>query len=81
MAGWQRSNRESPRARLFVALDLPDAIRQGIAAWGEEALADPALRPVPAESLHITLAFLGSGPEEDVERVAAAMERARRRRR
>jgi 2'-5' RNA ligase len=61
---------KSPRARLFVALDLPDEVREGIAAWGREALADPALRPVPPESLHITLAFLGYKPKKEVERIA-----------
>jgi len=65
----------SPRARLFVALDLPAAIRQEIGAWGEQALGDPALRPVPAENLHITLAFLGSRPMQDAERAAKAIER------
>lgn len=61
---------KSPRARLFVALDLPDAVRDGIAAWGRGALADPALRRVPEESLHITLAFLGYRPEKEVHRIA-----------
>jgi RNA 2',3'-cyclic 3'-phosphodiesterase len=64
---------KSPRARMFVALDLPGPVREGIAAWGAEALADPALRPVVAESLHVTLAFLGYTPEKEVERIAAAM--------
>jgi 2'-5' RNA ligase len=64
---------KSPRARLFVALDLPDRIREGIAAWGEEALADPALRPVPVESLHVTLAFLGHRPEKEIESIAEAV--------
>jgi 2'-5' RNA ligase len=62
------------RVRMFVALDLPETVRSGIAAWGEAALDDPALRPVRAESLHITLAFLGLRPEADAERVAMAME-------
>jgi 2'-5' RNA ligase len=61
------------RIRLFVALDLPAAMRVGLGAWGREALADPALRPVAAENLHITLAFLGHRPREQAERVAAAM--------
>src|SRR3954470_18454697 len=64
---------KSPQARMFVALDLPDSVREGIWAWGGEALADPALRPVRAESLHITLAFLGLTSEREVERIAAAM--------
>jgi len=48
------------RQRLFVALDLPDEIRDGLAAWGEAELVDPALRPVRPESLHVTLVFLGN---------------------
>jgi 2'-5' RNA ligase len=65
---------KSPRARLFVALDLPEETRQGIVAWGEQALADPALRPVAPESLHITLAFLGYRPEKEIAAIAAAVE-------
>jgi len=64
---------KSPRARLFVALDLPDELREGIVAWGREALADPALRPLAPESLHITLAFLGYRPEKETERIAAVV--------
>jgi 2'-5' RNA ligase len=63
----------SPRARLFVALDLPDAVRSALGAWSAEALTDPALRPVPAENLHVTLAFLGYRPEREIERIAAAV--------
>ena len=65
---------KSPRARLFVALDLPDEVREGIVAWGREALADPALRPVAPGSLHITLAFLGYRPEKEIERIANVVE-------
>lgn len=68
---------KSPRARLFVALDLPSELREGIAAWGREALADPALRPVAPESLHVTLAFLGYRPEEEIEAIAAALRERR----
>lgn len=60
---------KSPRVRLFVALDLPDEVRAGIAAWGREALDDPALRPVREESLHVTLAFLGWRPEKEIPRL------------
>lgn len=55
---------KSPRARLFVALDLPESVRAGIAEWGRRELRDPALRPVREESLHVTLAFLGWKPEK-----------------
>ncbi len=64
---------KSPRARLFVALDLPDAVRSGILAWGDEALRDPALRRLAPDSLHITLAFLGYLPEREIERLAAVI--------
>jgi 2'-5' RNA ligase len=60
---------KSPRARLFVALDLPEALRNGIVEWGKRELRDPALRVVPPESLHVTLAFLGYLPEREIERL------------
>ncbi|HEU5253721.1 MAG TPA: RNA 2',3'-cyclic phosphodiesterase [Solirubrobacterales bacterium] len=65
---------KSPRVRLFVALDLPDDLREGIAAWGRGALADPALRPVAQESLHVTLAFLGHRYEKEAGEIAAVVE-------
>lgn len=64
---------KSPRARLFVALDLPEEVRAGIGAWGGAELTDPALRPVPAENLHVTLAFLGFRPEKEIEAIGAAV--------
>lgn len=64
---------KSPRARLFVALDLPDAVKEGIAGWGAEALADKALRPVPRVNLHITLAFLGWRALKEVEAIAVVV--------
>ncbi len=57
---------KSPRARLFIALDLPEGVRAAIAGWGREALGDPALRPVAPGSLHITLAFLGYLSEKEI---------------
>jgi 2'-5' RNA ligase len=58
---------------MFVALDLPEEVRGALAAWGREELSDPALRPVPAGNLHVTLAFLGYRAEGDAERIEAAM--------
>ena len=55
--------------RLFIALDLPDAIRDGVTAWGEAELIDPALRPVRPESLHLTLVFLGDREADKVEAI------------
>lgn len=66
VAGVSQERPKSPRARLFVALDLPEAVKDGIVDWGREELRDPALRAVPPESLHITLAFLGYLPEKEI---------------
>ncbi len=65
---------KSERARMFVALDLPEPVLDYIDRWGERELTDPALRRIPRESLHITLAFLGDRPLEEVERIEYAME-------
>jgi RNA 2',3'-cyclic 3'-phosphodiesterase len=65
---------KSPRARLFVALDLPERVRAEIAEWGREELGDPALRPVAPESLHITLTFLGYLAEKEISRLAEIVE-------
>jgi 2'-5' RNA ligase len=62
---------EGPRRqRLFVALDLPEEIRAGVAAWGRKELVDPALKPVRPESLHVTLVFLGHREAAEVEEIA-----------
>jgi 2'-5' RNA ligase len=64
---------KSPRARLFVALDLPDPVRDGLEAWQAHALTDPALRPVRSEALHVTLCFLNYHPERAIERMASVV--------
>jgi RNA 2',3'-cyclic 3'-phosphodiesterase len=63
----------APTERLFVALDLPGPARQALVRF-RDAAADAALwRPVPEESFHVTLAFLGHRPPEHRERVAAVL--------
>ena len=61
---------KSPRARLFVALDLPQDVRAGLVEWQQTALADPALRIVAPDALHITLVFLGYQAEKEVKAIA-----------
>jgi RNA 2',3'-cyclic 3'-phosphodiesterase len=61
---------KSPRARLFVALDLPEGVREGIVSWQRAELTDDALRVVGPQNLHITLAFLGYLPEKAIGSVA-----------
>lgn len=63
---------KSPRARLFVALDLPEQIRSGLAEWQREAVTGEELRPARPETLHMTLAFLGYHPEKELDRIADA---------
>ena len=63
---------KSPRARLFVALELPQDVRAGLVDWQRTALSDPALRVVRPEALHITLVFLGYQAEKDVKAIAKA---------
>jgi RNA 2',3'-cyclic 3'-phosphodiesterase len=63
-----------PRLRLFVALDLPEPALRALARF-RDAAADPAVwRPLGDASFHVTLAFLGYRPEEDVRLVADVLE-------
>jgi RNA 2',3'-cyclic 3'-phosphodiesterase len=62
---------KSPRARLFVALALPQDVRAGLVDWQRTAVADPALRPVKPDALHITLVFLGYQDQKDARKIAA----------
>jgi len=58
--------------RLFVALELPAAVRAALAARGEELVAaDAGLRAVRGESLHVTLCFLGDADPDLVRRLVA----------
>jgi RNA 2',3'-cyclic 3'-phosphodiesterase len=62
-----------PRARLFLALDLPEPAREAIAAWRDELVSGRAdLRPVRPEALHVTLVFLGWQDESAAPRIAEA---------
>jgi 2'-5' RNA ligase len=71
VASNRRSERPgSPRARLFVALDLPAGALEPIARWRDAAIAArDDLRPVQAVALHVTLVFLGWRYEREIGRV------------
>ena len=58
--------------RLFVALDLPDPVRDALAALAAAADAD-VWRPVARDALHVTLAFLGARPPADVATIDALL--------
>ena len=60
-----------------MALELPARARDRLATWRSSAVGDrDDLRLVPAESLHVTLAFIGSRPVEELAAVGAAVSSA-----
>ncbi len=60
--------------RLFIALDIDDAIRERIARFieGVSGFA-PDARWAQPESLHVTLKFIGEQPESAVEQIKRAL--------
>ena len=60
--------------RIFIALDIDDAIRDRISRFmdGVREFA-PDARWVRPESLHVTLKFIGEKPAEAVEQVKKAL--------
>ena len=66
-----------PLVRLFVAIEIPPAIREAIAASlatlsGQKS----TVKWERTEKLHVTLRFIGDTAEEDVPRVIDALQRA-----
>jgi RNA 2',3'-cyclic 3'-phosphodiesterase len=67
------------RIRLFCALQLPPAAIGEVEAWQREHLhgaVNPGAaggRIVPPANLHVTLAFLGSRPADEVPAIAGAL--------
>ena len=60
--------------RSFIAIDLPDATRQGLAAVQEQLRQSRAgVRWVKPSSIHLTLKFLGNIPAAQVEDIALAV--------
>ena len=75
-----------PSARLFVALDPPPPVRVALIAWAGEAVAalglaahggrEGGVRVLAADSLHLTLCFLGSRPVGEIDALATALAEA-----
>jgi 2'-5' RNA ligase len=59
-----------PTRRLFFALGPDEPMRQAMAKAAHKAARASGGRPVPAENLHVTLAFLGSVPERQLPELA-----------
>jgi 2'-5' RNA ligase len=57
------------RARLFVALELPENVRTTLARWRPFV---PALRLIDASDLHVTLCFLGWRFEHEIQPILDA---------
>ncbi len=62
------------RLRLFCALRLPGDVVERLVAWQQAELHGGRL--VPAENLHVTLAFLGSRPAEELAAISGALRAA-----
>ncbi|WP_320669270.1 RNA 2',3'-cyclic phosphodiesterase [Patulibacter defluvii] len=63
-----------PGQRLFVALAPPAAVGEALLAWTRDRRGQaPGTRPVPAEQLHVTLAFLGARTVAEIDPIADAL--------
>ena len=65
---------DSERARLFCGLRLPDRALDTLSEW--QAVHIQQGRPVPRAHLHVTLAFLGHRPVEELESSLVALREA-----
>jgi len=63
---------EKNEKRLFVAVDLPENIKEEIAKAGAKLPKD-GIRPVAKENLHITLKFIGEVGTEKIEEIKAKL--------
>ncbi|MDX6407770.1 MAG: 2,3-cyclic 3-phosphodiesterase [Gaiellaceae bacterium] len=62
------------RARLFCGLRLPDRTLDALSEWQAENIEQG--RAVPRDHLHVTLAFLGHRPVEELEPILDALREA-----
>jgi 2'-5' RNA ligase len=62
------------RLRLFCALRLPDDVVDELSRWQESTFADVGgVRILRRQQLHVTLAFLGHRPAEELDAIAAEL--------
>jgi 2'-5' RNA ligase len=64
------------RLRLFLAIRLPEDAGEAVSRWQRAELGKHDVRPVAPENLHVTLAFLGSRPVEELEHIGGALREA-----
>ena len=70
-------------ARLFIAVDPPAEVREGLLAWARAATARlpirrgrgalASMRLLEPEALHVTLCFLGGRPVGEIAEIAAVL--------
>jgi 2'-5' RNA ligase len=60
------------RLRLFLALELPEAVSEELHRWSEERLEGGRV----LDSFHITLAFLGTQPRSELPEILEALREA-----
>jgi 2'-5' RNA ligase len=64
--------------RLFVALEIPEAVRENLAAIREKfSSVGHELRWIPPQNLHVTLKFIGSVPAEKLQAIIEALRHVR----
>ena len=64
--------------RLFVALEIPEAVRENLAAIRNNfSSIGPEVRWIPPQNLHVTLKFIGSVPTEKLPTIIEALRRVR----
>jgi RNA 2',3'-cyclic 3'-phosphodiesterase len=62
--------------RLFVALEIPESVRENLAAIRNNfSPVDPIVRWVPQQNFHVTLKFIGSVPPEKLPPIIEALRR------
>ena len=70
--------REDERLRLFVAIDLPEDVREALRRLQTDLCRDdlPGLRWTRPEGVHLTLKFLGETPATSLAAIEGALARA-----
>jgi 2'-5' RNA ligase len=62
--------------RLFVALDIPEAVRENLAGMRRDFPSiGSQLRWVPPQNFHVTLKFIGSVPDQKLQPIIEALRR------
>lgn len=61
------------RVRLFVALELPAAVRDALIGWRDDGMGrTPGVRALDPEALHVTLCFLGWQDRGELDAIATS---------